>query len=160
MAKKNSAGILLHRLRGSRIEVFLVHPGGPFWAKKDAGAWSIPKGEFEVGQDPLEAAKREFKEETGFAVEGNFIELTPVKQPGGKVVYAWAVMGDCEAESIKSNTFSLKWPPRSGKRKEFPEVDRAGWFTPEVAREKILKGQLNFLEELKRKIENNSVPPV
>ena len=160
MAKKNSAGILLHRLRGSGIEVFLVHPGGPFWAKKDAGAWSIPKGEFEAGEDPLEAAKREFKEETGFAVEGNFIELTPVKQPGGKVVYAWAVMGDCEAESIKSNTFSLEWPPRSGKRKEFPEVDRAGWFTPEVAREKILKGQLNFLEELKRKIENNSVPPV
>ena len=160
MATKNSAGILLHRLRGSGIEVFLVHPGGPFWAKKDAGAWSIPKGEFEVGQDPLEAAKREFKEETGFAVEGNFIELTPVKQPGGKVVYAWAVMGDCEADSIKSNTFSLEWPPRSGKRKEFPEVDRAGWFTPEVAREKILKGQLNFLEELKRKIENNSVSPV
>jgi predicted NUDIX family NTP pyrophosphohydrolase len=160
MAKKNSAGILLYRLRGSGIEVFLVHPGGPFWAKKDAGAWSIPKGEFEAGEDPLEAAKREFKEETGFAVEGNFIELTPVKQPGGKVVYAWAVMGDCEAESIKSNTFSLEWPPRSGKRKEFPEVDRAGWFTPEVAREKILKGQPNFLEELKRKIENNSVPPV
>ena len=160
MAKKNSAGILLHRLRGSRIEVFLMHPGGPFWAKKDAGAWSIPKGEFEASQDPLEAAKREFKEETGFAVEGNFIELTPVKQPGGKVVYAWAVMGDCEAESIKSNTFSLEWPPRSGKRKEFPEVDRAGWFTPEVAREKILKGQLNFLEELKRMIENSSVSPV
>ncbi len=160
MAKKNSAGILLHRLRGSGIEVFLVHPGGPFWATKDAGAWSIPKGEFEAGEDPLEAAKREFKEETGFAVEGNFIELTPVKQPGGKVVYAWAVMGDCEAESIKSNTFSLEWPPRSGKRKEFPEVDRAGWFTPEVAREKILKGQLVLLEELKRKIENNSVPPL
>ena len=160
MATKNSAGILLHRLRGSGIEVFLVHPGGPFWAKKDAGAWSIPKGEFEASQDPLEAAKREFKEETGFAVEGNFIELTPVKQPGGKVVYAWAVMGDCEAESIKSNTFSLEWPPRSGKRKEFPEVDRAGWFTPEVAREKILKGQLNFLEELKRMIENSSVSPV
>ena len=160
MAKKNSAGILLHRLRGSGIEVFLVHPGGPFWATRDAGAWSIPKGEFEAGEDPLEAAKREFKEETGFAVAGNFIELTPVKQPGGKVVYAWAVMGDCEADSIKSNTFSLEWPPRSGKRKEFPEVDRAGWFTPEVAREKILKGQLNFLEELKRKIENNSVPPL
>ena len=160
MAKKNSAGILLYRLRGSGIEVFLVHPGGPFWATKDAGAWSIPKGEFEAGEDPLEAAKREFKEETGFAVAGNFIELTPVKQPGGKVVYAWAVMGDCEAESIKSNTFSLEWPPRSGKRKEFPEVDRAGWFTPEVAREKILKGQLVLLEELKRKIENNSVPPL
>ena len=160
MAKKNSAGILLYRLRGSGIEVFLVHPGGPFWATKDAGAWSIPKGEFEAGEDPLEAAKREFKEETGFAVAGNFIELTPVKQPGGKVVYAWAVMGDCEADSIKSNTFSLEWPPRSGKRKEFPEVDRAGWFTPEVAREKILKGQLNFLEELKRMIENSSVSPV
>src|SRR5437870_7495922 len=121
MAKKNSAGILMHRLRGCRIEVFMVHPGGPFWAKKDAGAWSIPKGEFEASQDPLEAAKREFKEETGFAVEGNFIELTPVKQPGGKVVYAWAVMGDCEAESIKSNTFSLEWPPRSGKRKRSEE---------------------------------------
>ena len=160
MAKKNSAGILLHRLRGSGIEVFLVHPGGPFWATKDAGAWSIPKGEFEAGEDPLEAAKREFKEETGFAVAGNFIELTPVKQPGGKVIFAWAVMGDCEADSIKSNTFSLEWPPRSGKRKEFPEVDRAGWFTPEVAREKILKGQLNFLEELKRMIENSSVSPV
>jgi predicted NUDIX family NTP pyrophosphohydrolase len=160
MAKKNSAGLLLYRLSASGIEVFLVHPGGPFWATKDAGAWSIPKGEFEAGEDPLEAAKREFKEETGFPVAGNFIELTPVKQPGGKVVYAWAVMGDCEAESIKSNTFSLEWPPRSGKRKEFPEVDRAGWFTPEVAREKILKGQPNFLEELKRKIENNSVPPV
>jgi predicted NUDIX family NTP pyrophosphohydrolase len=160
MAKKNSAGILLYRLRGSEIEVFLVHPGGPFWTKKDAGAWSIPKGEFEADEDPLEAAKREFQEETGFAVEGNFIELTPVKQPGGKVVYAWAVKGDCKAESIKSNTFSLEWPPRSGKRKEFPEVDRAGWFTPEVAREKILKGQLGLLEELKRKIENNSVPPV
>jgi predicted NUDIX family NTP pyrophosphohydrolase len=160
MAKKNSAGILLYRLRGSEIEVFLVHPGGPFWTKKDAGAWTIPKGEFEADEDPLEAAKREFQEETGFAVEGNFIELTPVKQPGGKVVYAWAVKGHCEAESIKSNTFSLEWPPRSGKRKEFPEVDRAGWFTPEVAREKILKGQLGLLEELKRKIENNSVPPV
>jgi predicted NUDIX family NTP pyrophosphohydrolase len=160
MAKKNSAGILLYRLRGSEIEFFLVHPGGPFWTKKDAGAWSIPKGEFEADEDPLEAAKREFQEETGFAVECNFIELTPVKQPGGKVVYAWAVKGDCKAESIKSNTFSLEWPPRSGKRKEFPEVDRAGWFTPEVAREKILKGQLGLLEELKRKIENNSVPPV
>jgi predicted NUDIX family NTP pyrophosphohydrolase len=160
MAKKNSAGLLLYRLSASGIELLLVHPGGPFWTKKDAGAWSIPKGEFEAGEDPLEAAKREFKEETGFAVEGNFIELTPVKQPGGKIVYAWAVMGDCEAESIKSNTFSLEWPPRSGKRNEFPEVDRAGWFTPEVAREKILKGQLNFLEEIKRKIENNSVSPV
>jgi len=156
MAKKNSAGILLHRLRGSGIEVFLVHPGGPFWATKDAGAWSIPKGEFEAGEDPLEAAKREFKEETGFAVAGNFIELTPVKQPGGKVVYAWAVMGDCEADSIKSNTFSLEWPPRSGKRKEFPEVDRAGWFPMAEAREKLLKGQVGFLTRLISTLTANS----
>jgi predicted NUDIX family NTP pyrophosphohydrolase len=125
-----------------------VHPGGPFWTKKDNGAWSIPKGEFEEGEEPLNAAKREFHEETGFLLDGNFIALTPLRQPGGKLVYAWAVKGDCDPQSIKSNTFSMEWPPRSGKRQEFPEVDRAGWFTLEVAREKILKGQLGFLEEL------------
>jgi predicted NUDIX family NTP pyrophosphohydrolase len=154
MARKNSAGILLYRLHGSKPEIFLVHPGGPFWAKKDAGAWSIPKGEFEPGEDRLEAAKREFREETGFALEGDFIELAPVKQPGGKVVYGWAAEGDCAPESLESNTFSLEWPPRSGKRMEFPEVDRAGWFTLEMAREKILKGQLGFLEELERKLQD------
>jgi predicted NUDIX family NTP pyrophosphohydrolase len=154
MAKKNSAGILLYRLHDTKLEVFLVHPGGPFWAKRDAGAWSIPKGEFEPGEEALKAARREFQEETGLAIAGNFIELTPVKQPGGKVVYGWAVRGDCDAQSIKSNTFSLEWPPRSGKRMEFPEVDRAGWFTFEIAREKILKGQLAFLEELVRKLKS------
>jgi predicted NUDIX family NTP pyrophosphohydrolase len=148
MAKKRSAGILLYRIRQSGLEVFLVHPGGPFWAKKDDGAWSIPKGEFEEGEDPLSVAKREFQEETEFSVDGNFIALNPLQPPGGKRIYAWGVKGDCAAESIKSNLFSVEWPPRSGKRGEFPEVDRAGWFTLEAARKKILPGQVGFLEEL------------
>jgi predicted NUDIX family NTP pyrophosphohydrolase len=155
MAKKESAGILMYRLRNSTIEVFLVHPGGPFWAKKDLGAWSIPKGEFEEGEDRFSAAKREFQEETGCLPEGNFIALTPRKQPGGKVVHAWAVRSDCDAKAIVSNTFSMEWPPRSGKRQEFPEVDRAEWFTMEVAKEKILKGQVGFLEELSRIVETD-----
>ena len=113
-------------------------------------AWSIPKGEFEPGEDPLKAARREFHEETGFAVDGSFVLLTPVRQAGGKVVHAWAVEGDCEAESIKSNSFILEWPPRSGQRKTFSEVDRAGWFSLELARDKILKGQLKLLDELQR----------
>ncbi len=150
MAKKKTAGILLYRMRDAGLEVFLVHPGGPFWMKKDDGAWSIPKGEMEEGEDPLNAAKREFHEETGCSVEGNFIPLTPLKQRGGKLVYAWAVEGDCDAESIKSNLFSMEWPPRSGKRAEFPEVDRAAWFALELAKEKILKSQVGFLEELRR----------
>jgi predicted NUDIX family NTP pyrophosphohydrolase len=150
MAKKESAGILMYRQHNSTLEVFLVHPGGPYWAKKDMGAWSIPKGEFDEGEDRLKAAKREFQEETGFLPEGSFVALTPVKQPGGKMVHAWAVQGDCDAKRIVSNRFSIEWPPRSGKRQEFPEVDRAGWFTLDVANEKILKGQLGFLEELKR----------
>jgi predicted NUDIX family NTP pyrophosphohydrolase len=153
MAKKESAGILMYRLRNSTIEVFLVHPGGPFWAKKDLGAWSIPKGEFEEGEDRFSAAKREFQEETGCLPEGNFIALTPRKQPGGKVVHAWAVRSDCDAKAIVSNTFSMEWPP--GKRQEFPEVDRAEWFTMEVAKEKILKGQVGFLEELSRIVETD-----
>ena len=153
MAKKRSAGILLYRLRDSELEVFLVHPGGPFWAKKDAGAWSIPKGEFEVGEDPLTVAKREFQEETGFFVEGEFVALTPLKQRGGKVIYAWAVKGDCDADSIKSNTFSIEGPPHSDTKQEFPEVDRAGWFTIPEAREKLLGGQRGFLEELLRTVE-------
>ena len=152
MAKKNSAGILLYRLGRSTLEVFLVHPGGPFWRNKDAGAWSIPKGEFDEDENPLKAAKREFQEETGCSVEGEFIELAPLQQPGGKVVYAWAVEGECQAESIKSNTFSLEWPPRSGKRQEFPEVDKARWFTLEVAKQKVLPGQVGFLHELQRRI--------
>jgi predicted NUDIX family NTP pyrophosphohydrolase len=134
------------------LEVFLVHPGGPFWAKKDEGAWSIPKGEITEEEDPLEAAKREFLEETGFQVDGNFIALARVKQAGGKQVHAWAVEGDCDAESIRSNTFSMEWPPRSGKRREFPEIDRAGWFSLDQAKQKILKGQLSLLEELPSKL--------
>jgi len=155
MAKKKSAGILMYRVRESGLEVLLVHPGGPFWAKKDEGSWSIPKGEFEEGEDPLSTAKREFQEETGFLVEGNFITLTPLKQPSGKLVYAWGIKGDCDAEAIKSNMFSMEWPPRSGKRQEFPEVDRAGWFTLEVAKEKILTGQAGFLEELRPMVESD-----
>ena len=155
MAKKESAGILMYRYCASTLEIFLVHPGGPFWKNKDIGAWSIPKGEFDKGEDPLEAAKREFQEETGFAVIGSFIALGPVRQAGGKLVYAWATEGDCKAESIKSNSFTMEWPPRSGRRKEFPEVDRAGWFSVELAREKILKGQLMLLDELQRKLKGD-----
>jgi len=149
---KQSAGILLYRNAGGRIEVFLAHPGGPFWAKKDDGAWSIPKGEFTDGEEPLEAAKREFQEETSFPIEGTFIPLNPVKQPGGKTVYAWAVEGDIDAGAIRSNTFSMEWPKGSSKTKSFPEIDRAGWFVLDLARVKILKGQLGLLEQLSTKL--------
>jgi predicted NUDIX family NTP pyrophosphohydrolase len=146
---KTSAGLLLYRRAQAGLEVFLVHPGGPFWAKKDDGAWSIPKGEFEPPEDPLEAAQREFKEETGFAVSGPFAPLVPVKQSGGKVVHAWAVEAPgLDAKAICSNTFSLEWPPRSGQSRDFPEVDRAAWFALPHARNKILKGQLPLLDEL------------
>ena len=128
--------------------MFLVHPGGPFWAKKDLGAWSIPKGEYPDGEEPLAAAKREFEEETGIKPEGDFTPLKAIKQPGGKMVLAWAFEGDGDASAIKSNTFSMEWPPHSGNQQEFPEVDRAEWFNIEAAREKILKGQLPLLEEL------------
>jgi predicted NUDIX family NTP pyrophosphohydrolase len=142
---KRSAGILLFRRRAGAIEVLLVHPGGPFWAKKDDGAWSIPKGEYTDDEDPREAARREFAEETGLAVEGEMVALGEVKQPGGKLVTAWAVEGDCDAAAVKSNLFSLEWPPKSGKLRQFPEIDRAAWFPLELARVKILQGQLPFL---------------
>ena len=145
---KKSAGLLLHRRAKGAIEVLLVHPGGPFWNKKDLGAWSIPKGEYSEGEDPLEAAKREFQEETGMAISGRFKPLSPIKQAGGKVIRAWAVEGDLDASAIKSNTFTIEWPPHSGKQQSFPEVDRAEWFPVEAARKKILKGQLGLLEEL------------
>jgi predicted NUDIX family NTP pyrophosphohydrolase len=148
MAKK-SAGLLMFRRASGGVEVFLVHPGGPFWARKDEGAWSIPKGEYAPGEDPLETAKREFQEETGFQASGEFIPLSSLKQPSGKVISAWALEGDCDAASIRSNTFSMEWPPRSGKQQEFPEVDRAGWFTIPAAKEKVLRGQVPFLDELK-----------
>jgi len=150
MATKQTAGILLYRIRNGGLEVFLVHPGGPFWMKKDDGAWSIPKGETAEGEDLLHAAKREFHEETGFSLDGDFIALTPLRQRGGKMVHAWAVEGDVDAESSKSNLFSMEWPPRSGKRAEFPEVDRAAWFTLETAKEKILQSQAELLAELRR----------
>ena len=150
-AAKVSAGILLYRLSANGPEVFLVHPGGPFWAKRDLGAWSVPKGELDGDEDMLEAAKREFREETGAQVDGNFIELTPLRQPSGKMVHAWAVEGDADASSITSNTFSMEWPPHSGESREFPEVDRAEWFTLTEARDKLLPGQRPLLDELIQK---------
>jgi predicted NUDIX family NTP pyrophosphohydrolase len=137
---------LLFRRRETRIEIFLVHPGGPFWAKKDDGAWSIPKGLYENGEDPLAAAQREFAEEVGTHVEGEFAELGEFKLPSGKRLSVWVVGGDIDATTITSNLFEVEWPPRSGKRAQFPEVDRAGWFTPEVARTKLTKGQLQVLD--------------
>ncbi|MFA4904388.1 MAG: NUDIX domain-containing protein [Desulfobaccales bacterium] len=145
---KHSAGLLLYRWRSGGLEVLLVHPGGPFWAGKDDGAWSIPKGEFNPPEDPLAAAYREFNEETSCLAAGGVIRLTSLKQPSGKLIQAWALKGDCDAEAIHSNTFTLEWPPRSGHLQEFPEVDRAAWFSLEVARKKIIKGQAGFLEEL------------
>ena len=141
---RTSAGLLLYRRTPGWIEVFLVHPGGPFWAKKDAGAWSIPKGEYVPGEDPLDAARREFAEETGIVPDGELVELGVVKQAGGKIVTAWAFEGDCDAAAIRSNTFTMEWPPKSGRQQEFPEVDRAEWFDLETAAGKILKGQLPF----------------
>ncbi len=147
--QKQSAGLLLYRFRENRLEVFLVHPGGPYWARKDSGSWSIPKGEYEGDEDPLAAAKREFLEETGCEPgKGPFIAMTAAKQKGGKTVMAWAFQGDCDPSSIRSNTFSMEWPPHSGKKAEFPEVDRAAWFTIDKAREKILQGQIGLLEQL------------
>jgi predicted NUDIX family NTP pyrophosphohydrolase len=145
---KHSAGLLMYRHRDNRLEVLLAHPGGPFWAKKDLGAWSIPKGEFDSDEDSLPAAKREFEEETGVVPEGEFIALGEVKQAGGKIVEAWAVEGDCDASSLKSNVFSMEWPPRSGRMAEFPEVDRWEWFSIEAAEAKILAGQKVFLDRL------------
>ena len=147
-----SAGILMYRRRGGVLEVFLVHPGGPFWARKDAGAWSIPKGEYPLDEDPLAAAYREFKEETGCVAAGEVIPLGSLKQPSGKIIQAWALEGDCDAGAIRSNTFSLEWPPNSGRRQEFPEVDRAAWFPLEVAWKKIIRGQVGFLDALQQKL--------
>ena len=134
-------------MRDEDVDVFLVHPGGPFWAKKDAGAWSIPKGEFETEQ-PLVAAMREFEEETGLKISGDFIELKPVKQKGGKIVYAWAVEADFDASDIQSNMFKLEWPPKSGVMRDYPEVDRAGWFDLETAKLKMLASQAGLIEQL------------
>ena len=146
---KKSAGLLLYRFKDKSFEFFLVHPGGPFWKNKDAGSWSIPKGEFNEDEDALKAAKREFREETGMKPpSGKFIALTPRKQKSGKLVFAWAVEADLSAEDIKSDLFEMEWPPRSGKKQQFPEIDRAAWFDLKEAKSKILPGQLAFLEEL------------
>ncbi len=158
MAKK-SAGILLYRRREGRLEVLLVHPGGPFFAKKDLGCWSIPKGEFEEGEEPLEAARREFEEEIGLRPSGPFLALEPLKQRSGKTVWAFAAEGDCDASAIRSNTFSLEWPPRSGKIEAFPEVDRAAWFELEEARKRIAPGQAAFLDALARAVEAGESRP-
>lgn len=145
---RQSAGLLLFRENGPALEVLLVHPGGPFWAKKDDSSWSIPKGEFGSDEDPLTAARREFEEETGTSPEGDFLPLTPLRQPGGKLVVAWALRSDFDTSTLKSNLFSMEWPPKSGRQQQFPEIDRAGWFDIETARRKILKGQAPFLNQL------------
>ncbi|MFQ5963670.1 MAG: NUDIX domain-containing protein [Candidatus Scalinduaceae bacterium] len=155
MAKK-SAGLLMYRIRNDELEVMLVHPGGPFWTKKDLSFWSIPKGEYTHEEDPFEVAKREFQEETSFKPAGEFMALTPIKQPSGKLITVWAFEGNCDASKIKSNTFTMEWPPRSSRQQEFPEVDRAGWFTIAVAKKKITKGQIGFIDELCQILAGNS----
>jgi predicted NUDIX family NTP pyrophosphohydrolase len=147
-SKPQSAGLLLFRQVDGDIEVLLGHPGGPFWKRKDEGAWSIPKGLIAPGEEPLAAAQREFAEETGHYPKGDAVPLGSATQPGGKVVHVWAIEGDWDPADIKSNTFEMEWPPRSGRRQSFPEIDRAAWFGATEAREKILKGQAAFIERL------------
>ncbi len=143
-----SAGVALYRRAGDGIEIFLTHPGGPFWKNKDDGAWTFPKGEFVEPEEPLAAARREFTEETGFSLSGEPIDLGTVKQKGGKHVRLYGFEGDCDADAIRSNSFSTEWPPRSGRYMTFPEVDRAGWFTPDDARRKLLASQVEFVDRL------------
>jgi predicted NUDIX family NTP pyrophosphohydrolase len=154
---KRSAGILLYRTSRGRLEVLLVHPGGPFWQNKDNGSWSIPKGEYQPNQDPLTAARREVAEETGLVLDGDFIQLTPRTLKSGKVIDAWALEGDCDADKLKSNTFTLEWPKGSGKEKAFPEVDRAAWFDTITAKRKLNPAQAPFIDELVAKL---GFPPV
>jgi predicted NUDIX family NTP pyrophosphohydrolase len=145
---KLSAGVLVYRRVSGAIEVLLVHPGGPFWRSKDAGAWSIPKGEYDENEDPEAAARREFSEETGWVLAGDLVPLGAVRQSGGKTVTAFAVEGDFEVSTLQSNSFEMEWPPRSGRMQAFPEVDRAAWFGPDDASEKIIAGQRPFLDRL------------
>jgi len=147
---KRSAGLLMYRRPETGVEVFLVHPGGPIWAKKNLASWTIPKGEYLEDEDPLEAAKREFQEETSFVAAGPFVELGEIRQPSGKIVKAWALEGDCDPAHLLSNTCFIEWPPRSGKRLEIPEVDRGGWFTIDHARKHIFPAQIPFLDRLLR----------
>ena len=147
-----SAGLLLYRRRETGPEVFLVHPGGPYWARKDGGAWSVPKGLVAPGEAELACARREFREETGVRLEGAMIPLGPFKQPSGKIIEAWALEGDCDPATIRSNEFEMEWPPRSGRKAKFPEVDRAGWFEPELALVKANKGQLPIIAALRDRL--------
>ena len=149
---KKSAGLLLYKFNDGALHVFLVHPGGPIWKNKDAGAWSIPKGEFNDDEDGLQAAIREFKEETGKEINGSFISLGTIKQKSGKLVFAWAVEGDIDASTIQSNTFQLQWPPNSGKWITVPEVDKGQWFSIEEARQKMNVAQADLLQELVKKL--------
>lgn len=146
--KVHSYGILLYRRTADSRQVMLVHPGGPFWAGKDDGAWSIPKGLPEGEESGLETARREFREETGFEIDGRFLELGAIRQPSGKIVHAWAVESDLDVNRIRSNTFTLEWPRHSGTYREYPEIDTGGWFSLAEAREKINRGQVKFLDRL------------
>jgi predicted NUDIX family NTP pyrophosphohydrolase len=148
-----SAGLLPYRWQDDALEVFLVHPGGPFWARKDAGAWSIPKGELAPDEPPLAAARREFEEETGLVLDGEMIALAPIRQAGGKLVHAFAIEAELDPASVRSNRFTMEWPPRSGEWREFPEIDRAGWFGLEAARRKLITGQLPLLEDLRERLQ-------
>jgi len=153
---KISAGLVMYRERGGRLEVLLVHPGGPFWAKKDQGAWSLPKGEVGPGEDGLATARREFEEETGIRPRGDLISLGTVTQKGGKTVEAWAFQGDCDPQTIRSNTFTMEWPPRSGKHPEFPEVDRTEFFEIKQAKKRINPAQVALLEKLEQIVSGRS----
>jgi predicted NUDIX family NTP pyrophosphohydrolase len=156
---QRSAGILLYRRRQGGVEVLLVHPGGPFWANKDEGAWSIPKGAYEPGEEPIAAARREFAEETGSQLDGQAVPLGSFRQSAVKTVDAWAVEGDFDPAGLTSNSFQMEWPPRSGRMGEFPEVDRAQWFTPAEADRKLLKGQRPIVQALLRQLAEAGAPP-
>ena len=158
MAKKSAGLLMFRRSPDGQLQVLLVHPGGPFWAKKDLGAWSIPKGEYDDSEDPLEAAKREFVEETGFAVSGAFLPLGSSKQASGKTVSVWAFESDVDPAALVSNEFEMEWPPKSGRKASFVEIDRAGWFSLGEAREKLAKGQVGFLDALQKVVSPDSPP--
>ena len=158
MPRKQAAGLLLFRRVVGALEVLLVHPGGPLWARKDDGAWSIPKGEVEPDEEALAAARREVEEETGACPSGTFIALSPVRQTGGKIVHVWAIESDFDPASLKSNLFEMEWPPKSGNRRSFPEVDRAAWFDLETAGRKILPSQAVVLQHLQERLIETGVP--
>ena len=153
---KSSAGLVLYRLNQAKLEFLLVHPGGPLWAKKDEGAWFVPKGEIDPGEDPLTAAKREFEEETGVKPIGVFLPLGTVKHKSGKTVTAWAFEGDCDPSTIKSNTFTMEWPPKSGRQQRFPEIDRAGFFSLAEAKHKMFQVEFKFLMRLRKMLKDRA----